>query len=281
MSKVLIIGEFGEIALDLRDHLSLNHEVFCTTRLDSSSKLYLNLAEKIFLPTLNIDEIDLVIFSAGITGESQCAAYPDKSELINVVNTIKALNMLSKLAKRVYFISSSLCFEEPYLKYFDHSLYIQQKLKVENYIVNNHNNVFVIRPTKVIGSNNSRLLEWIEKAKKRSVIQIASNLKFAPVSTFMLANAIERHFSDSNRLFLHISSDGLETYSNAALRLFEKLEISANLEEVFIQNKFPQNSDSIIKESKSDLNSINLIPESLDHVLELFLAQFLGDPNVP
>ena len=109
MSKVLIVGEFGEIALDLRAYLSLNHEVFCTTRLDSTNTLYLNLADNIFLPTLRINDIDFAIFAAGITGESKCAASSEKSELINVVNTIKTLNMLSSLAKRVYFISSSLC----------------------------------------------------------------------------------------------------------------------------------------------------------------------------
>ena len=279
MSKVLIVGEFGEIAFDLRAHLSLSHEVFCTTRLDSTSRLYLNLADRIFLPTLNIDDIDFAIFAAGITGESKCAESSEKSELINVVNTIKTLNVLSKLAKRVYFISSSLCFEEPYLKYHDKSLYIQQKLKVESYIVNNHSNVFIIRPTKVIGSNNNRLIEWIGKAKTRSVIQVASNLKFAPVSTFMLANAIERHFFDSNRLFLHISSDGLETYSNAARLLFKKLDISANLEEVLIQNGFPQNSAGFVKQSKSDLSLINLIPESLALVLDSFLSKYLRTSN--
>lgn len=281
MSKVLIVGEFGEIAFDLRAHLSLSHEVFCTTRLDSTSRLYLNLADKIFLPNLNIDDIDFAIFAAGITGELKCAESPENSELINVKNTIKTLNMLSSLAKRVYFISSSLCFEEPYLKYYDKSVYIQQKLKVENYIVNNHRNVFIMRPTKVIGSNNSRLIEWIGKAKTGSAIQVASNLKFAPVSSFMLANTIERHFSHSNKLFLHISSDCLETYSNVARMLFKKLEISAKLEEVLIENRYPQNSDGIIEESKSDLSSIDLIPESLDQVLDSFLSLFLGASNGP
>ena len=279
MSRVLIVGEFGEIALDLRAYLSLNHEVFCTTRLDSTNTLYLNLADKIFSPTLRINDIDFAIFAAGITGESKCAASSEKSELINVVNTIKTLNMLSSLAKRVYFISSSLCFEEPYLKYYAKSLYIQQKLKVENYIINTHSNVFIIRPTKVIGSTNSRFIEWIGKAKTRSVIQVASNLKFAPVSSFKLANVIERHFSHSNRLYFHVSSDCLETYSNVARILFKKLEISAKLEEVIIENRYPQNTDDIIEESKSDLNSINLFPESLDQVLDSFLSLFLGASN--
>ena len=279
MSKVLIVGEFGEIALDLRAYFSLNHEVFCTTRLDSTNTLYLNLADKIFSPTLRISDIDFAIFAAGITGESKCAASSEKSELINVVNTIKTLNMLSSLAKRVYFISSSLCFEEPYLKYYDKSLYIQQKLKVEKYIINTHSNVFIIRPTKVIGSTNSRFIEWIGKAKTRSVIQVASNLKFAPVSSFMLANVIERHFSHSNRLYIHVSSDCLETYSNVARILFKKLEVSAKIEEIIIENRYPHNTDGIIEESRSDLSSINLFPESLDQVLDSFLSLFLGASN--
>lgn len=279
MSKVLVVGEFGEIAFDLRAHLSLSHEVFCTTRLDSNSKLYLNLEDKTFFPTLNIDDIDFAIFAAGIAGELQCSASSEKSELINVVNTIKTLKMLSSLAKRVYFISSSLCLEEPNLKYYDKSVYIQQKLKVENYIVNNHSNVFIMRPTKVIGSNNSRLIEWIRKAKTRSVIQVATNLKLAPVSSFMLANAIERHFLHSNRLFMHISSNCLETYSNFARMLLKKLEISATLEEVMIESRYPQNSDGIIEESKLDLSSINLIPESLDQVLDSFLSLFFRASN--
>ena len=133
----------------------------------------------------------------------------------------------------------------------------------------------------MIGSNNSRLIEWIGKAKTGSAIQVASNLMFAPVSSFMLANTIERHFSHSNKLFLHISSDCLETYSNVARMLFKKLEISAKLEEVLIENRYPQNSDGIIEESKSDLSSIDLIPESLDQVLDSFLSLFLGASNGP
>jgi dTDP-4-dehydrorhamnose reductase len=273
MSKLLIVGEHGELANDLRNHFGEQHNVYVTSRVRSSHSLYMNLEDEDFRNEFDCPKVDFAIFAAGITGESNCRNSPRRAEIVNVVNTKKALEKLSKQAKRVYFISSSLCFDISQTSFYD-SLYLDQKRRVEDFIISNLDNVFIVRPSKVFGFKNQRLHEWVQNARAEKVSKVPSNIKSAPTSTCMLGNAIQSHYALSDKKFIHISSTRLATYFEIALELLRQIGISGNIEETFVGNIHSQDSEKFVQQAILDMSALNLIPESLDQVIAFFLSQF-------
>ena len=171
--KVLIIGMDSQIGSALSVYIKSNHiSHFGTTRKpqNASTEVYLFDLEHPDFSVFN-QAFTHAIFCAAVTNIAKCENDPNRCRQINVVNTIRLIELLNKDGTFIIYLSSNAVFngEKPFYNYddatFPATTYGLYKCEVENYLaLNTPENNCVLRLTKVISPSTPFINQWQELA---------------------------------------------------------------------------------------------------------------------
>ena len=218
--NILIVGGDSMIGKHLGEKLKfLNINYYASTKDNKQNLkanfLHINLAnfnENWEVPMINWDWI---IMCAGISTIKDCEDNPEWSRFINVNQSIALLEKLVSKGSSIFFFSTSLVFDKnnefPNLHNTPNPIceYAKQKYEVENYLINNFkNNYIVLRLSKVLDSNSKLINNWISNLKDNQMIPLLLIFPFLLLinifvrlfDTFVLQLLIHYYFP----LILHI-----------------------------------------------------------------------------
>jgi len=153
----LIVGGDSKIGRAISNSWSnrvLFHSSTRVKNLESSTRPYIDLSD---IDSININHsYRVIVVAAGVTSIQECEDNPEKTRLINVVNTSLLVNKLCRNGALVVFLSSNQVFDGnlPYRKATDSknpiSEYGKQKSETEDLLLSNCDNVSILRMTKVV-----------------------------------------------------------------------------------------------------------------------------------
>ncbi len=148
------------------------------------------------------------IICAALTNIDTCFLEKERSERINVVNTIRLLNLFKELDIIPIFFSSDYVFEGILKSYSESDLcrpqteYGKQKLQVENYIKNNFTRFLIFRTSKMMSQKNhpknliSQLITTAARGDKiKSFVDQWMNPVFVEDIALVLSQAVEHQLS--------------------------------------------------------------------------------------
>jgi dTDP-4-dehydrorhamnose reductase len=271
VKKFLIVGETGEIASDLYRYLGENNLVYRTSRQRSENRYYLDLESNDLSHIADFPEVDAVVFASGIAGNDACLKNSKKSQLVNVKNTIQAIDYLSAITRQIYFISTSLCFGRDLHTTDFSNLYLRQKLEVEQKILDLYPSTFLLRPSKVIGLKNKRIKDWFDKISIGEVLEVPSNVYHAPVSTLMLSQVIERHSEQPDLRIVHLSSSELISLSEFVELLIKISKLDGRINRTQFGHPNIGDSMSFLETSQRNLQELGFQQENIEDILRGYL----------
>ncbi|KPH63891.1 hypothetical protein AMS58_02020 [Pseudoalteromonas porphyrae] len=235
-NPTLIIGGDSVVGRYLRDE---NPDYFYTSRKENSEAIYFDLLQ---LDSFNIIEkaiveykISTVIILASITSIKQCELQPELTLLVNVQRTKLLLEKVNKLGCFVVFISTNHVFDcKSAYSVWDGikspcSNYGQQKLQVENYIVENNFNASIIRPSKIIHRPYSLIESMIESLNKKQVFNAFNDHYFAPISIQFFSTLLKLIIQNKKKGIFQISGKSDLSYYVFLRMLASKLDLNSSL----------------------------------------------------
>lgn len=172
---LLIVGGDSSIAkcyINFCKNNFLNFEYTSRRKNSLDNALFLDLKDPDF-KVFNKKRFDFTVFFASIANIDFCEKNKKESYLVNVENTQKTLHEVSKVSKRVLFISSNCVFDgkKPFVTIHDKTNplneYGKQKLEVEKWMRLNLSNASVLRLSKVIHPYFNLINEWKNKLDKK------------------------------------------------------------------------------------------------------------------
>lgn len=227
--ELLIIGgdsSIGKCYINFCKDNLINFEYTSRKKNSSDKALFLDLKDPDF-KVFNKKQFDFTIFFASIASIDFCENNKKESYLVNVENTQKTLYEVSKVSKRVLFISSNCVFDgkKPFMTVNDKTNpsneYGRQKLEVEKWMRLNLSNAAILRLSKVIHPYFDLIIEWKKKLDLGIEIYPLDDKYFAPTPIESVIKKIEEiRISDKNELFHCTSSKDL-SYYEYALRTFD------------------------------------------------------------
>lgn len=227
-APTLIIGADGEIGSALFEHLShsAKHSIFGTTRKPG------NLGKDFFFLDLenlrfeNIPQnIDSVVFCAGISGEERCQQDQKHSYRVNVEETKKTLDFFIEKGSFVIFLSSNLvldgtnAFEETDAMISPRGIYGSHKSEVEQHL-STSNNAAILRLTKVISRQSPLVRKWNDKASIGGRIDAYSDVMVSPISPEQVCDAVELLLDRRQSGVFQLGSEIEMPYSEFAKQFF-------------------------------------------------------------
>lgn len=223
-STLLIVGG-GQVSRDLKADLSKSKKVISTTRhLEevNESTIFLDLTSNNFPRYLYSGNFSEVIVLAGVVGEKLCLENLPRAMEVNVISTLKLLEVLHNQKIPSIFVSSSSAFAVQHdpRTWFDTSFNVYGQLKrwIELEILENFNFTTVLRPSKIITSADQRMNFWIKSIKHDGNIVIPENLRFSPISSYYFATLLESGLAYENRI-LNLSATENVSYYDAVVFL--------------------------------------------------------------
>jgi len=212
----LIIGASGYLGKAINNQLKQHGYKVLGYKSKTKSPSY-----KFSLDQLNfideLEDVDEVILTAGISGKA-VSLNPSLSYKINVENTKKSIDEFTRKNIFINFISSSAVFNiQQNLAHEDDlpkplSLYGQQKLIIENYLIDkcvNGNKFRIIRPTKVLSLESNIIAAWLNKSELSDDIEINPTIKIAPISLKSFVDSLLKILMSDTFGTFHLS--GAET----------------------------------------------------------------------
>ena len=153
MKKTLVIGGGGYVGTELISHLvKKNYYIYCVDKFIYGNKNYIKNSKNIKLVKLDLledkfcnklpSDISSIIILAGLVGDPITKKYPIPSEKINYQSIKKIINFYKSKKIRLIFVST--CSNYGFLEnkianertsLNPKSLYAQQKVKIEKYII--------------------------------------------------------------------------------------------------------------------------------------------------
>lgn len=239
--NILIVGGDSMIGKHLREKLKfLNINYYASTKDNKQNLkanfLHINLAnfnENWAVPMINWDWI---IMCAGISTIKDCEDNPDWSRFINVNQSIALLEKLVSKGSSIFFFSTSLVFDKnnefPNLHNTPNPIceYAKQKYEVENYLINNFkNNYIVLRLSKVLDSNSKLINNWISNLKDNQMIYPFKDSYIYPVFIDNLIDLIIHLIYNSNRGTYNFSGISKISYSKIAFLIAKTLDLDESL----------------------------------------------------
>lgn len=233
---LLIVGGDSSIAkcyINLCKNNLLNFEYTSRRKNSPDKSLFLDLKDP-DLKIFNKKRFDFTVFFASISSIDFCENNKKESHIINVENTQKTLDALSKVSKRILFISSNCVFDgkKPFMTIHDKTNpsneYGKQKLEVEKWMRLNLSNASILRLSKVIHPYFNLINEWKEKLDLSMEIYPLEDKYFAPTPIESVIKKIEEiRISDKN-ILSHCKSYQDLSYHQYALSIFD-LHVNKNL----------------------------------------------------
>ena len=232
MAKALVIGSTGTIGSSIISVLQRKgHEVFSMSRKISSGKpkhIYIDFSKPVNFELYNWD-FDIAYICFGISGESECKKDPARSSFINLHQTKQLVQNLDNHGTRfVYFSSSAvlggLSRDAPVDSHpTPKGIYAQQKLEIENFILENSKCSNIIRTGKVFGDDFPLIQFWQEQLRQGRKINVSRNKHIAPIESFFLANQLERSIDFKKTIVSQFSAADDISYAEIASTLLANL----------------------------------------------------------
>ena len=226
---ILILGGDSSIAkcyIKLFEEKKFHFSYTSRRQITSNNSLFFDLGEPNFEVFMN-KEYDFVIFFASICNIDFCEKNKEESYLINVKNTIKSLNVLSNISKKVLFMSSNAVFDgkKPFMSVRDLpnplNEYGRQKSEVEQWIKINSQNISILRLSKVIYPDFNLINSWRKELNQGNLIHPFDDMYLSPTPIESVIQLMEEiRINSSNGLF-HCSGAADLSYYEFALDLFK------------------------------------------------------------
>ena len=225
--KVLIIGT-GLIGESLVTQLEgRGHQVTVAGRRKIAER-YIEFDLAVHSPNRLLAALpEVVVFSAAMTGFKQVESNLALSESINVLSTIKTLDVLQQVA-HVVFLSTSAIFDgtiaypSEFVTPRPVTAYANQKLRVEKFLQEKDDSNFsIVRLTKVLNSNAPILKSWQAQLTAGQTIAPFEDIIVSPVSlSYTLTSLAEISEKKLSGIF-HLSNMQDFSYADIA-RLYCK-----------------------------------------------------------
>ncbi len=233
---LLIIGGDGLIGKSLRLYCAKNsYPYIATTRrkTSGSNTIFWDLTNP---ETWSIpDNIKCAVICSAITGIVDCNHNEDQTYIVNVVNTVKLIDKLTKNGVFVSFLSSNQVFDGK-VALCQHSYplnpkteYGKQKAETENLISDFSPLVSIIRLTKVVHVGLNIFNSWMEKLKKNESISAFNDYFCAPVDIKLCTEAIFRITTQKCSGIWHISPKNQISYSEIATLIAKSIRKETSL----------------------------------------------------
>lgn len=228
--KYLIIGGDSLVGSYIYKFLKKNKKnVICTSRKKNSkiNSIYLDLKKP---KKLNIYD-SKVFFCASITSIPNCEAYPEKSKLINVKNTLKIIKNLSKNNCKIIYFSSQAVFDGKKKNCVENDElnptcnYGKFKYSVEKELIKLQNTI-IIRPTKILSINDGLLYEWKNLIIKNKEINVFHDLYISPISIEFVVKFV---ISIEKKGIYHLSGKSKISYFNLVNKILKINNINNHL----------------------------------------------------
>lgn len=179
----------------------------------------------------NIDgNFDKVVLCAALTNIKKCQIDPSLSLLINVEAQIKLAEKLSPRCNKLIFISSNAVFdgENPFAKIYQKknpkTIYGYHKSLVEDYLLDNFDNSYILRITKVLHPQLSLLDNWINSISTNQKIEAFYDMRLSPIHLNYLIDSFVKIFAQPIDRIIHLSGTADITYSDLACELCRMLD---------------------------------------------------------
>jgi dTDP-4-dehydrorhamnose reductase len=197
--KTLIVGINSRIGSALKNFLvSKNIMLFGTTRkkeMVNEHTHYLDLED----PEISVfaTHFTTAVICAATTDLNELSANPEKYKILNVINTIRLIEMLAKNGCFIIYLSSNAVFngEKQFYKFNEETspttLYGKFKVEVEEFLTKKLPiESCVLRLTKVITKKTKFIERWEKEAKAGDEIRTYDNRLMSPVDIEYVVNAI-------------------------------------------------------------------------------------------
>lgn len=228
--KYLIIGGNSLVGSSVYNYLkSKSANVKFTTRKDILHKnaIHFDLEKP---KKLNIQNAK-VFFCAAQTSIPYCEENSRISELVNVKNTLTSIkNLLENKCKIIFFSSQAVfdgnkknCIETDKLN--PTCNYGKQKLLVEKEL-RKLKNIIIIRPTKILSTNDGLLQNWKKLLTKNKKINVFDDLFISPISIDFVINFAVN--IDKPGVY-HLSGSSKISYYNLIKKICIKNQINYEL----------------------------------------------------
>lgn len=237
--KIIVIGGDSLIGSALVSYLQFSGEcVTATTRrkdMLGNNRIYLDLSDGIDKWPI-FGPFSVAIICAAITKIDTCALDPGGSLRVNVEAIRLLTDSLSANGTFILFLSSNQVFDglSPYPSPEDPvcpvNEYGRQKVMTEKLVLSNDaDRVGVLRLTKVMGSRNPLLEDWIMTLKKGQPIKPFDNMSVAPIPLSSVLSVIRLMIDNRTCGIYHLSGDRDLAYSEVAMTVARILKVSRNL----------------------------------------------------
>ena len=241
MAKALVIGSTGTIGSSIVSVLQTkDHEVVSMSRKftsDNSKHIYIDFSKPVNLGLYNWD-FDIAYICFGISGESECKKDPTRSSFVNLYQTKQLIQNLDNHGNRIVYFSSSavlggLSRDAPVDRHpTPKGIYANQKLEIENFILENSKCSNIIRTGKVFGDEFPLIQFWQEQLRQGKKINVSRNKHIAPIESIFLANQLERSIDFKKTIISQFSAADDISYVQIALNLLANLNIVGDSEHI-------------------------------------------------
>ncbi len=174
-------------------------------------------------------EFNNIIFCAALTNIKKCQTQPKLSKLINVDAQIYLADKLSSKCDKLIFISSNAVFsgDSPFShidqKKEPKTIYGSHKSLVEDYMLNNISNSYILRITKVLHDELPLLENWIKAINANQQIEAFHDMTISPIHLNYLVNSFNTIFTNPRDRIIHLSGATDISYYQFACELSRML----------------------------------------------------------
>lgn len=228
-SSILVIGADGQIGSAVAGELvTFGADVTRTTRRPGGSGVQWDL-ERTGIPfELAGRHFDAVVLAAATATLDDCERDPESSRRVNVDRPVEIAAHWGQRGSRVIALSTSLVFdgEAPFPEPTDDKSptceYARQKDVMERELLERCDNVGVLRMTKVVSAEWTRLVDWHDRFSRGEEVPAFADTGFSPVTLPTAVSAVLRLVARSGSEIVHLSARDEMSYVEFAELVFAR-----------------------------------------------------------
>lgn len=227
-----IVGSTGTIGASLLGALAESNTKYSSR--DNSSKYYVDLSVDSSAWKLP-EYVKTAYILAAQTNINYCENYPEESSFINVTQTLRLAENLSRRGAHVILVSTNLifpCENAPARtsdKYSPTCEYASQKLKLEQKLSDQNIESSILRITKIAETMQNLIQSWKDSLLNGVVIEPFEDLICSPIPSKAVIDHLIDLGSKNISEVRHISGDIDLNYAEIAHLLAEELKLEQSL----------------------------------------------------
>ena len=242
--NVLITGGSGLLARNWALEKKEEFNIFLSVHsrffeIPGTKKLSLDLGSSLSLiKAIELNKIDMVIHTAGLTNVEECEKNPKLARLVHVEYSRNIAYVCNLLKIPLISISTDHLFkgDKPFLsedeKVFPQNVYAETKAEAESVVLDICPDALIVR-TNFYGwgpSYRSSFSDWIiNSLRKNSTILLFEDVFFTPVNATILAKVVHLLAGKKAHGIYHIGSDERISKFDFAIKLAEIFNLNKNL----------------------------------------------------